>query len=190
MSCLLLAFLAGSGMLMVKTAPGRSVRLPAAIVPPIASTKPRHIARPSPVPARTLSPFRHAVELVEDPFQIFRPGCPGPSSRTCSVSALSSPNAWMRMLGTRDRNIWPALSSRLNSTCSNSTGSTLTIGRSGGRSTSTRWYARIFRARRKRGADDVVDIVEREIRLDRAGFDPGHVEQIGDEAVEPLGLRR
>src|ERR1700681_170076 len=38
---------------MVSTAPLRSLRLAAAIVPCIASTKPREIARPSPVPGRT-----------------------------------------------------------------------------------------------------------------------------------------
>ena len=36
------------------------------------------------------------------------------------------------------------------------------------------------------GADDLADVVERSVRRDRAGFEPGHVEQVGDEAVEPL----
>ena len=43
----------GTGSLIVNTAPGRSVRFAAVIVPCMASTKPREIARPSPVPART-----------------------------------------------------------------------------------------------------------------------------------------
>ena len=30
--------------------------------------------------------------------------------------------------------------------------------------------------------------MQRGIRRDRAGFEPRHVEQVGDEAVEPLGL--
>src|SRR5579872_5245155 len=42
---------AGTGKLMVKMAPLRSVRLPATIEPPIASTNPRQIASPRPVPA-------------------------------------------------------------------------------------------------------------------------------------------
>ena len=46
-----------TGRVMVNTAPGRSDRFPAAMVPPMASMKPREIARPSPVPARTRSPF-------------------------------------------------------------------------------------------------------------------------------------
>ena len=43
-------------------------------------------------------------------------------------------------------------------------------------------------ARAERRADDLADIVRRGVRLDRAGFELGHVEQIGDEAVEPLGF--
>src|ERR1019366_877557 len=48
----------GTGSLMVKTAPGRSIRLAATIEPRMASTKPRQIARPCPVPARCLSERR------------------------------------------------------------------------------------------------------------------------------------
>ena len=40
----------------------------------------------------------------------------------------------------------------------------------------------------QRAADDLAEIVPRGIRHDRAGFQPGHVEQIGDEAIEPLGF--
>src|SRR4051794_19558234 len=48
---------AGIGSRMVNTAPLRSARLAAKIVPCMASTKPREIASPRPVPARTWSPF-------------------------------------------------------------------------------------------------------------------------------------
>ena len=44
---------AGIGRRMVNTAPERSPRLEATIVPLMASIKPREIARPRPVPART-----------------------------------------------------------------------------------------------------------------------------------------
>src|SRR5665213_2439071 len=44
---------AGTGSRIVNTAPGRSLRFPANIVPCMASTKPLAIARPRPVPART-----------------------------------------------------------------------------------------------------------------------------------------
>src|SRR5260370_30021780 len=47
---------AGIGSRMVSTAPLRSVRLSAEMVPCIASTKPREIASPTPVPGRTCSP--------------------------------------------------------------------------------------------------------------------------------------
>ena len=40
----------------------------------------------------------------------------------------------------------------------------------------------------QRAADDLVEIVERGVEHEGAGFEPRHVEQIGDEAVEPLGF--
>src|SRR4029450_14073924 len=43
----------GTGSLITKAAPVRSVRLAALMVPCMASTKPRERASPSPVPART-----------------------------------------------------------------------------------------------------------------------------------------
>src|SRR3954447_2034956 len=48
---------AGIGKRIVNTAPLRSLRFAAEMVPCMASTNPREIARPSPVPARTWSPF-------------------------------------------------------------------------------------------------------------------------------------
>ena len=40
----------------------------------------------------------------------------------------------------------------------------------------------------ERAADDVGEIHEVGARRDGARFEPRHVEQIGDETVEPLGL--
>ena len=40
----------------------------------------------------------------------------------------------------------------------------------------------------QRAADDLAESCKRDVRRDRAGFELGHVEQIGDEAVEPLRL--
>ena len=48
---------AGMGSRIVNTAPDRSVRLAATMLPFIASTKPREMASPSPVPGRTRSVF-------------------------------------------------------------------------------------------------------------------------------------
>ena len=45
-------------------------------------------------------------------------------------------------------------------------------------------FARALQGR----TDDLADIVRRRIGLDRAGLKSGHVEQIGDEAIEPLQL--
>ena len=43
-------------------------------------------------------------------------------------------------------------------------------------------------ARSQGAADDLGEIDQLELRLDRAGFQPRHVEQVGDEAVQPLGF--
>jgi len=40
----------------------------------------------------------------------------------------------------------------------------------------------------KRCADDFADIVRRRVEFDRAGFEPCHIEQVGNEAVEALRL--
>ena len=40
----------------------------------------------------------------------------------------------------------------------------------------------------QRAADDLADVVRREVGRDGAGFQLGHVEKVGDEAVEPLGF--
>ena len=81
-----------------------------------------------------------------------------------------------------------ALSRRLNSTCSNSTASSDTIGMSVARSSCTAWCRRILSGALQGRADDLRKVVRRELRRHRAGFELGHVEQIGDETIEPLGL--
>ena len=59
-----------SAALMVNTAPVRSVRLAAVIVPFMASTKPREIARPKPGSRPHLVALLHPVELVEDVLEL------------------------------------------------------------------------------------------------------------------------
>ena len=61
-----------------------------------------------------------------------------------------------------------ALSRRLNSTCSNSTGSSSSIGRSAAISTSTVCCARILLRALQRRADDLAEVVTRRVGLDRA----------------------
>ena len=81
-----------------------------------------------------------------------------------------------------------ALSRRLNRTCSNKTASSGSIGRSADRSTSTRCSERILLARCK--AVPTISPISSgtSVRRHGAGFEARHVEEIGDEAVEPLGL--
>src|SRR5262249_5158847 len=50
------AIISGTGKVIVNRAPERSARFVAAMRPPMPSTKPREIERPSPVPAGRLSP--------------------------------------------------------------------------------------------------------------------------------------
>ena len=42
----------------------------------------------------------------------------------------------------------------------------------------------------QRAADDLAKVMRREVRRDRARFQLGHVEQVGDEPIEPFRLRR
>ena len=40
----------------------------------------------------------------------------------------------------------------------------------------------------QRGADDLRDVDQIQLQIDSAGFEPSHVEQVCDKAVEPFGL--
>ena len=171
---------------MVKTAPRRSVRFAAVTVPCIASTKPRAIGKAE------AGAGAHAVALLTrwnlSKMRSRSPGgMPSPSSRICNWTKFASRQPWRRMVDPSGAYL-AALSRMLNSACSNSTASTSSIGRSAATSTSTRWRARIFAGAPQRGADDLAEIARRGVEGERARFEPGHVEQIGDEAVEPLGL--
>ena len=101
--------------------PERSRRLRASIQPPSASTKPRQMAGPSPVPARRRSLRLDPVEFVEDVLQVYLGGTPGPSS-TISISIEFAVAAGADVSsGCRAANIWRRRH-RLNNTCSNSSG--------------------------------------------------------------------
>ena len=80
-----------------------------------------------------------------------------------------------------------ALSSRLNSTCSNSTGSSRSSGRPGSSSSVTRCSPAAARAP-QHDAHHIGQVHRFQIGRQRAGFQPGHVQQIGDEMVEPFGF--
>ena len=156
------------------------------IVPPMASTKPREIARPRPVPARTRSPFSRAIELLEDAVDLvgreFRsPRRPLPGKPVLVQPALQP----HRRTGGA---YLAALSKRLNRTCSNRTASSLSIGRSAARADLDAVLAEDLARPLQGRADDLADVVAVEVRRDSAGFQPRHVEQVGDEAVQPLRL--
>ena len=81
-----------------------------------------------------------------------------------------------------------ALSSRLNSTCSNSTVVQSSIGRSGCRSTCDPVRRQDLAGAPQRAADHVGQFDRAGARLQRAGLQPRHVQQVADETVQPLGL--
>ena len=114
-------------------------------------------------------------------------GMPGPSSRT-TISTRSPHAPRLDSIRRRPAEYFAALSSRLNRTCSTSTKSSGSSGRSGAidlRHDAVLQQRRgAAQRRRRRGRR------HRPARagLDGAGIEPGHVEQVADEAVEPLGL--
>src|SRR5262249_9118518 len=135
----------GIGSLTENTAPGRAVRFAALMLPCIASTKPREMARPNPVPARTPSPLvaRQNLSKISSSSS---GGMPSPSSTTCRQTASRSRQLTIRIIEPSGE-YFAALSSRLNRTCSNRTASRSSIGSPAARSSSTWWRASILLAR-------------------------------------------
>ena len=128
-----------------------------------------------------------AIELVEHAFELRRRDAACPRRRSAARlspdPARSGSKSWCR------RGAYlAALSSRLNSTCSNSTASSSSIGRSAAEFQRYLVMRQDLAGAPQRTADDLADIVRARVRHDRAGFELGHVEQIGDEAIEPLGF--
>ena len=123
------------------------------------------------------------VELVENALQL---GCRNARAlvRTSSVTASSCrPTiAIVEPAGA----YFAALSSRLTNTCSNSTGSSTSIGKSA----ASRLDAVLveMRAPLQRGADRLADVDHLPVQLEGAQLQPCHVEQVADEAIEPLAL--
>ena len=121
--------------------------------------------------------------------------------KTRARSSVGTPGPWSTH-GQLDRTArgrprrpstgWPsgewrtAFSTRLASTRSISSWSTSTGGRSAGRSTRTvpRWTAPVSSAPSTTSATGLIVAAQ----LERAGLDPGHVEQVVDQPVERVGL--
>ena len=151
-----------TGKVMVNTAPGRSVRLAASIVPQgldeaAGDREPQARCRRAPA-----SPFG-PVELLEDVLQVG--GMPSPSSAPEHDGVVVAPA--LERDGRAGGAYLAALSSRLNSTCSNRTASRSSIGRSAARSTSTGARASTGRRAAAR-ADDLADRSPAGVRHDRA----------------------
>ena len=112
---------------------------------------------------------------------------PLPSSSTWMATAPASRQPRMRMVVSGGAYL-AALSSRLNSTCSSSTASTDTIGRSAATSSIHGVLGQDLAGAPQRAADDLAHVVRCRIGDDGAGLELGHVQQVGDEPVQPLGL--
>ena len=112
---------------------------------------------------------------------------PSPSSRICRQTESSSRQLLDADIVVPAGAYFAALSRRLNSACSNSTASS-PASADRRRAPATPCDGENLAGAPQRAADDLAEIVRRGIRHDGAGFQLGHVEQIGDEAVEPLGL--
>ena len=126
-----------------------------------------------------------AVELVEEPLGL-RGGEAGPL-----VADLDHRFVSLAARGHLDRRPPPwrrAFSSRFTSACSTSTASIATSGRSGATCASQALLAGVALDARERGADDLLERVPVAAGLQSAGLEPGHVEQVAHQAVEPLGL--
>ena len=114
---------------------------------------------------------------------------PGPSS--IDLQTTTAPPSRLRAdIRTRAAGgaYFAALSSRLNSTCSNST-AIEPQQRQIGRDIDLDAVAGQHLAGALQRAPTISPTsISSGFELDRAGFQPGHVEQVADEAVQPLGL--
>ena len=175
-----------SGKVMVNTAPEPSARLAASIVPPSASTKPRQIASPSPVPARCRSPLPAAVELVEHALHVSRreprPLVGDPEHDPVMAPAARDRNgrARRRVLGGVVEQVDQHLLEQHHVEVEHGQ-----VGLEVDRDA-------VLRQRRGRPlqgrADDLAEVDGLPVEHDPARFETGHVEQVGDEPAQALGL--
>ena len=132
------------------------------------------------------SPARDAVEHVENRSRASG-GMPGPLSLTRKINRCPS-RAPATAIRPPAGEYLMALSRMLTSTCSISTGSTWSSGKSCGMSNVDLDDVKRLRQLLHRPADNLAQIEPFAPRLQRAIAEPGHVEQVLDEAVEPLAL--
>ena len=157
------------------------------MVPPMASTKPADgeaEAGAGPPPVAALA----AVELVEDALQLLGRDAGPLVAHLERRRRLASRRPTISIGAAARACTCAALSSRLTSTCSISTKSSESSGRSAGRSSRDAVPGEELAGAAQRGADDVAEVDRLAPGPDGAGLEPRHVEQVVDEAVEPLGL--
>ena len=114
---------------------------------------------------------------------------PGPPSSTVSRTRSPSPvaRAEMRMSAIAGAYL-RAFSITLVRIWSMNVGSTATSGRSAGMATSSRRPAIARRDPLERGLDQVVELEGLDLGAQAACFDAAHVEEVGDQSVETIGL--
>ena len=148
----------------------------------MASMKPRATASPSPTPPPEVSSRRWKASNIRSRWSR---ATPGPWSTTRTVARPAWLAAWIST-GDRGGECSRALATTLATTRSSRPASATAVGRSSPISTTTRSVGcdRLSRAAATTSSRptgrDVVD--------DHAGLDAAHVEQVGDEAVEAVGL--
>ena len=173
-----LAAATGSVILTVSPPPGVSA---ATIAPPMASVKPLATARPSPTPTCA----RRSAGTARRSAPSARPGRRGPWSTTSSTTRSPAPVGLQRRAARPGGEWSSALENRFASTRSSRPGSARTIGMPSG--TSIRRSAGASRPRSATGATSSIVIGAQE-RLQRAGVQAAHVEQVADQPVEPVGV--
>ena len=141
---------------------------------------------PGPCPATVLA------EHLEDPLPLLA-GDPGPSSATeISTSGISGPatvRAPMRMVRVDGASAWPRSPSRLARTCPISIWSISSKGRSGAVSTQTRIRRDEPADGGERFIDQLVEGNEDGPNGQRSGLNAGHVQQVGHQPGQAIGLQ-
>ena len=140
-----------------------------------------------PGPGGAAVAFLDPVEHVEHPLAVLRAECPGPWSQT-SMTAWPSRSAVQTVTGVPGGEYLQALSIRLKITCSISIASRPEQRHGGIDLDPDRAAAQQLGRALDRRADDVAEIDPVGARLELAGAEPGHVQQVLDEAVQALGL--
>ena len=176
----------GAGRSTSRAPRRRAAGLSAQMRPPIASIEAarrwrgrgrrragdRRCGRPGEISRRSV---RGRPALIPGPSSVTETTTSRPTARACTRTGRSPPN-------------FCALSSRLNSTCSIRPESPATNGRSSARLISNTRVGKGLARPLDRGAHDVAEVDQFALRLQRAGLDARHVEQVGDEAGQPRRL--